>query len=140
MSENENKAVVRRFVEEFKNKGNHGIVDGLLAADFTHHFSDPRLPAGREGMRLLGGAIVAAFPDVHATVQDLLADEDRVVERTTARGTHTGEFQGIPATGKAVNWSEIHIYRLRDGKIVELWSEIDFLGLLTQLGVVPPPA
>ena len=137
MSTQNNKAIVSRFVEEFKNKANHAIVDELLADNFVHHFKDPRLPAGREAMKLLGQMVVAAFPDVQATIEDLLADGDKVIERTTARGTHRGEFNGAPATGKSVTWTEIHIYRLADGKIAELWSEIDFLAIMMQLGAIP---
>ncbi len=137
MSEQNNKAIVSRFVEEFKNNANHIIVDELFADNFVHHFKDPRLPAGREAMKLLGQMVVAAFPDVHATVEDLLADGDKVIERTTATGTHRGEFNGVPATGKSVVWTEIHIYRLADGKIAELWSEIDFLAIMMQLGAIP---
>jgi steroid delta-isomerase-like uncharacterized protein len=140
MSAAENKDVIRRFVQEFKNKANHGIVDELFTANFSHHFNDPRLPPGREAMKLLGQSVVAGFPDVQATIEDLLAEGDKVVERTTARGTHTGDFNGVPASGKPVTWTEMHVYRFEGGKIAELWSEIDFLGLLTQLGVVPPPA
>ena len=136
----DNKKIVSRFVEEFKNKANHGIVDELLTADFVHHLKDPRLPPGREAIKLLGQAIVAGFPDVQATVEDLLADGDKVIERTTARATHTGEFNGIPPTGKQVAWTEIHIYHLQDGKITELWSEIDLVGLLVQLGAIPSPS
>ena len=136
----ENKEIVSRFVEEFKNKANHAIVDELFATDFVHHLKDPRLPAGREAIKLLGQSIVAGFPDVQATVEDLLADGDNVIERTTARATHTGEFNGIPPTGNQVAWTEIHIYRLQDGKIAELWSEIDLLGLLVQLGAIPGPS
>lgn len=135
--ENENKEVVSRFAEEFKNKANHNIVDELFAENFTHHFKDPRLPAGRPTMKLLGQSVVAAFPDVHATVEDLLADGDKVIERTTATGTHKGTFNGIPATDRKVTWTEIHIYELKDGKIVELWSEIDFLSILGQIGPAP---
>ena len=138
MSE-ENKAIVRHFVEEFKNKANHDIVDELFTADFVHHLKDPRLPPGREAMKLLGGSIVSGFPDVQVTVEELLADGDKVIERTTARATHKGEFNGIPPTGKQVVWTEIHIYRLENGKIAELWSEIDLLGLMMQLGAIPPP-
>ena len=134
------KKVVTRFVEEFKNNGNHDIVDELLTADFVHHLTDPRLPPGRDALKLLGQSIVAGFPDVNVTVEDLLVDGDKVIERTTARATHTGEFNGIPATGRQVMWTEIHIYRLEDGKIAELWSEIDLLGLLVQLGAVPGPS
>jgi len=133
----ENKKVVSRFIEEFKNNANHDIVDELFTPGFVHHFKDPRLPPGPQAIKLIGQSIVAGFPDVQATAEDLLADGDKVIERTTARATHTGEFNGIPATGKQVVWTEIHIYRLEDGKIAELWSEIDLLGLLTQLGVLP---
>ena len=132
-----NLEVVSRFIEEFKNKANHGIVDELMSPDFVHHLTDPRLPAGRDGIKALGQVIVAGFPDVHASVQDLIADGDTVIERTQTSATHTGEFNGIPATGKQVGWTEIHIYRLADGKIVEQWSEIDLLGLLVQLGAFP---
>ncbi len=136
----ENKVIVSRFVEEFKNNANHDIVDELFGSEFVHHLKDPRLPAGREAIKLLGQSIVTGFRDVRATVEDLLVDGDKVIERTTARATHTGEFNGIPPTGKQVAWTEIHIYRLQDGKVVELWSEIDLLGLLVQLGAVPGPS
>jgi steroid delta-isomerase-like uncharacterized protein len=133
----ENKSVVSRFIEEFKNRANHSVVDELMALDFAHHFKDPQLPAGREGMKLLGAAIAGAFPDVHVTVEDMLADGDRVIERTSAHGTHKGNFNGVPPTMRSVAWTEIHIYRLRDGKIVELWSEVDMLGMLMQVGAIP---
>ena len=110
-----------------------------MAPNFVHHLTDPRLPAGRDGIKALGQVIVAGFPDVHAAVQDLIADGDRVIERTQTSATHTGEFNGISPTGKQVEWTEIHIYRLEDGKIAEQWSEIDLLGLLVQLGAIPGP-
>lgn len=133
----ENKLVVGRFIEEFKNKANHDIVDELLTDDFVHHLKDPRLPPGRPAIKLLGQSIAGGFPVVKATVEELLAVGDKVIERTSVAATHTGEFNGIPATGNKVNWTEIHIYRLIDGNIVELWSEIDLLALLTQLGALP---
>jgi predicted ester cyclase len=133
----ENKALVRRFSNEFKNKANHRIVDELMTANFQHHFKDPRLPKGREGMKLLGGSVVHSFPDVQANIQELIAEGDRVVERTEAHGTHQGEFNGVPPTGKPVAWTELHVYRIERGKIAELWSEIDFLGILMQIGAIP---
>ena len=139
MSEEANKATVRRFVEEFKNKANHGIVEELFTPDFVTHLKLPGVPPNREGFRMLGKAVVMAFPDVHATVEDLLADGDKVVERTIARATSKGVFNGIPPTGKPVQWTEIHIYRFKDGEIAEHWGEIDFLGLMAQLGAIPPP-
>lgn len=138
MSE-ENKLAVRRFVEEFKNKANHDIVNDLLTPGFVTHLKLPGIPPTREGFRSLGKAVAAAFPDVHATIEDLLSDGDKVVERTTARATSKGVFNGIPPTGKPVQWTEIHIYRLQRGKIDEHWGEIDLLGLMAQLGAAPPP-
>lgn len=135
----ENKVTIRRFVEEFKNRANHGIVDTLFAPNFVHHFPDSRLPHGREGMKLLGRSVVVAFPDVHATIEDMVAEGDRVVERTTARATHKGVFNGIPATGKKVVWTETHVYRLENGKVVEYWPQIDMLALLMQIGAIPSP-
>ncbi len=137
-TQEENRQIVSRYIEEFKNQGNHDIVDELVAPDFVHHFTDPRLPPGPDALKLLGQAIVAGFPDVQATVNDLIASGDKVIERTTASATHNGEFNGVPATGNRVTWTEIHIYRLSDGKIVELWSEIDLLALLAQIGALPP--
>jgi predicted ester cyclase len=133
----ENKSVVRRFSNEFKNKANHNVVDELMTSNFQHHFKDPRLPKGREGMKLLGKSVVMAFPDVHANIQDLIAEGDKVVERTEAHGTHKGEFNGVPPTGRPVSWSELHVYRLEKGKIAELWSEIDFLAIMMQVGAIP---
>jgi predicted ester cyclase len=135
--EEDNKQVVARFIEEFKNKANHDIVDELMTPGFIHHLKDPRLPAGRAGMKLLGQVVAGGFPDVQATVDELLTDGDRVIERTSAAATHTGDFNGIPATGNKVAWTEIHIYRRENGKIAEMWSEVDLLSLLVQLGAIP---
>ena len=137
--EETNRAVVLNFVDEFKNRANHNIVDELFTADFVHHFKDPRLPPGRDAMKFLGQSVVGGFPDVQVTVDDLFADGDFVIERTTARATHTGEFFGVPASNAPVVWTEIHIYRLRDGKVAELWSEVDFISLMTQIGAMPGP-
>ena len=88
-------------------------------------------------MKILGGAVLQAFPDVHASILDLIAEGDKVVERTEAGGTHKGEFNGVPPTGRPVKWSELHVYRIENGKIAELWSEIDFMGMMTQMGAIP---
>ncbi|MDA4129527.1 MAG: ester cyclase [Thaumarchaeota archaeon] len=135
-----NKSIVSMFIEEFKNKANHNIVDELCAPDFVNNFLDPRIPNNREGFKMLGRSVASAFPDVHVTVLDLVAEGDRVVERNTVRATHTGEFNGIPPTGKKVVWTEIDMYRLSNGKIVEMWPEIDMLSLLTQIGAIPMPS
>jgi predicted ester cyclase len=129
----ENKAIVARFSEQFKNKGNHAIVDELFTPDFVYHLPIQGLAPGREGMKQVGGLVLAAFPDVHANVEELLADGDKVVERTSVSATSKGEFAGLPPTGKPVAWTELHIYRIRDGKVAELWSEMNLLGLTQQL-------
>ena len=133
MNAEENKAIVRRFSNEFKNKANHGIVDELFAPDFVHHLPIPGVAPGREGLKQVGQLVVMAFPDVHATVEDLLADGDKVVERTSVHATSKGDFAGMPPTGKPVKWTELHVYQIAGGKVVELWSELDMLGLTQQL-------
>jgi steroid delta-isomerase-like uncharacterized protein len=89
-------------------------------------------------MRSAGALFRAAFPDWRSTVEDLIAADDMVVHRFTARGTHRGELMHIPATGRAVALSGINIFRLRDGKIVERWGVLDQLGFMQQLGAAPP--
>ena len=135
--EEDNRQVVARFIEEFKNKANHDIVDELMTPGFIHHLENPRPPAGRAGMKLLGQVVAGGFPDVQATVDELLAIGDKAIERTSAAATHTGDFDGIPATGNKVAWTEIHIYRMENDKIAEMWSEVDLLSLLVQLGAIP---
>lgn len=139
MATEDNKKIVRRFVEEFKNKANHNIVYELFANDAVIHLPLPGLPPNRDALKMLGGQVVKAFPDVHATIEDLRADGDRVIERTTTRATHRGEFFGAPPTNKPVAWTETHIYRIVNNKIAELWSEINILDLLMQIGAIPPP-
>ena len=136
--EDRNKEVVLRFEDEFKNKANLDIVLETDAPDFVAHGLAPQ-PLTREMLKGLGAAVFAAFPDVKATIDDVVAAGDRVVTRVTIHATNKGAFNGIPATNKPVVWTEMHMYRLKDGKIAEQWSNVDFLGLLTQLGAIPPP-
>lgn len=133
-----NKAVVRKFDEEFKVKGNHDVIFETHSPDCVFHMPDPNATS-REALKMLGGAIVKAFPDVKPVTEELLAIDDKVIERTSVTATHKGEFNGVPATGRPVRWTELHIYRLKDGKIVEQWSEINMLGILAQIGALPPP-
>ncbi len=90
-----------------------------------------------EGLRQVGIMMNGAFPDVVVTEEDLVASGDRVVERSSAVATHKGSMMGEPATSKRIQWSEIHIYRLKDGKIYEHWAEIAMMELLQQIGVLP---
>ncbi len=140
MSVEENKAILRRGYEEIHNKGNLAAVDELIATNFVDH--DPLnagLPPGPQGVKEGFAMLRAAFPDLHVTVEDMIAEGDKVVARLTMRGTHKGELMGIPATGKQIAVAVIDIIRFAGGKGVEHWNVIDNLGMMQQLGVVPPP-
>ena len=138
MSAEENKALVNRFVEEFWNEGNMSAADELMAPDAKIH-----LPTGEvvnpEGLKSFAAMWRGAFPDWHSTVEELIAEEDRVAERWTGRGTHLGELQGIPPTGKRVEAPGSVFYQIADGKIVEFRGQLDMMGLMQQLGVIAPP-
>ena len=139
----ENKTLARRLIDETWNKGNLAILDELMAADFTNHeLPNPFDPGGGEGREGAKQDILAnqtAFPDVHLTIDDQIAEGDRVVMRWTARGTNTGPLGRIPPTGKQASVTGVFIYRFADGKAVEGWTNFDALGLLLQLGVLPAP-
>ncbi len=140
MSE-QNKILTRRALEEVWNRGNFAVVDELVASDFVVHASTPANEThGPEGVKHFYAMLRQAFPDLHFTIEDQIADGDRVVTRWTARGTHTGEFQGIPPTGKQVRLTGIDIDRIANGKFVECWTNVDELGMMQQLGVLPAPA
>src|SRR5262245_8956359 len=134
--EETNTRVIREVTRVFKNEHNVDGVDHLFAKNFVHHFRDP-LPSGFEGLRQVGIMMNGAFPDVVVTEEDLIAAGDRVVERSSAAATHTGALMGAPPTNKRVHWSEIHVYRLKDGRIAEHWAEIAMMELLQQTGVLP---
>jgi steroid delta-isomerase-like uncharacterized protein len=130
-----NKAQVRRVIEEIYNRGDLAAVDELASSDLVIHASSQDI-RGRDGAKQYVAALRAGFPDLHLTVEDQVAEGDMVVTRWTASGTHTGAFQGIPATGKAIRVTGTDIDRIIDGKTVECWAHVDELGLMQQLGVV----
>ena len=136
MSE-QNKAVSRRLVDEVFGKGNISAVDGLLADDFVDHNPIPDQPPGREGFKHTASAVRTAFPDLTLTVDDMIAEGDKVVTRWTGTGTHSADFMGIPTTGKKVTITGIGIDRIAGGKIVEHWEQFDAMGMMQQLGVIP---
>ncbi len=138
MSE-ENKAVVRRWVEEVQNQHRLEVVDEIFAPNLVNHDASGGLPSpqGVEGIRQFFAMIFAAFPDFRAVIHDQVAEGDKVVTRKTVSGTHQGEFMGIPPSDKPVTMTRIDIFRIADGKIVELWGQEDMLGMMQQLGVVP---
>ena len=136
MSE-ENKALFRRFVDEIINKKDVSLIDDLIAGDMVDHNLLPGQEPGREGMKQMLGMFLAAFPDLRSNIDLLVAEGDIVAGRMTTTGTHKQDFMGIPATGKQVNFSEIHIVRIVNGKAVEHWGNSDDMGMMQQLGVIP---
>jgi steroid delta-isomerase-like uncharacterized protein len=137
MSSEQNKTIVRRFVEESW-KGNLDIVDELTARDYVGH--DPANPEpvrGPEGVKTFISTYRAAFPDTRITVEDQLAQDDLVATRWTSRGTQKGELMGIEPTGKQVSVSGVTISRLVDGKVVEEFHNWDTFGLMQQLDAIP---
>ncbi|WP_350275894.1 ester cyclase [Kribbella sp. HUAS MG21] len=132
-----NKQVVREFIDGLFSDGDLGAVDTYLAEDFVNHDPPFGVTPDREGMRTAGRHMRAGFPDWRSELHALIAEGDIVVERFTASGTHRGEAMGVPATGRRVTLPGINIFRLRDGLIVERWGQLDELGFLRQLGVVP---
>ena len=139
MSTEANKTTARRLVDDLFNNKNYDVIDELFAPDFVEHEEIPGIDLGRDGVRQATQMFHAAFPDLHVVIQDVLADGDKVVMREQWTGTHQGDFIGLPATGKQVDFSVIDIVRLAEGKLVEHWAVTDMLALLTQLGAIPEP-
>jgi steroid delta-isomerase-like uncharacterized protein len=140
MSTEQNKALVRQMVEEIFNRRNTGLADEFLASDFVEREElPPGIPPDREGVKQLATMLRSAFPDFTATIEDTVAEGDKVVIRMTWMGTHEGEFMGVPPTGKSVSFGVIDILRIAGGKFVEHWGQMDSMSLMQQLGVVPTP-
>ena len=129
----QNETLVRRLFEEGLNTGNLALISEMLASDFTLHNAPPNLPPGAEGFKALIGAFRSAFPDYKDTIEDMIIEGDKVIVRWTFRGTHQGEFLGVPATNKLATTNGISILRITAGKIKDDWTNIDMLGLLQQL-------
>ena len=133
MSVEENKAIARRWYDEAFNKHRVAAIDELYAPDFVTH-DNPLVPEGnRAGAKQLFASLFAAVPDLSATVEDIIAEGDKVVVRYTTWGTQQGDLIDIPATGKSFTMACIDILRFEDGKIAEHWVEADHLGMMRQL-------
>jgi steroid delta-isomerase-like uncharacterized protein len=137
MSE-ENKAIVHRWVEAF-NEGNLDAVDELLTDSYVRH--DPNSPEvrGPEEEKQLRAMYRSAFPDLRFSVEDMVAEDDKIATRLSISATHEGELLGIPPTQRRLSFTAMELYRLEGGKIDEQWVNVDTLGMMQQLGVVPPP-
>jgi steroid delta-isomerase-like uncharacterized protein len=138
MSE-EIKAVETRFIEEALNEKNLAAADKLVAQDIVELDPFPGQEQGREGLKEVLGMLFAAFPDQHWTIEELIAEGDKVVNRFTWRGTHRGKFMGIPPTGRKVEVKGVVIDHIAQGRIADTRILMDNLGLMQQLGVVPAP-
>jgi steroid delta-isomerase-like uncharacterized protein len=139
VSAEENKAVIRRWIEAYNERDLEAEAD-VLAPGFVAHVSAAAGPLeGLEAWRQFTAPFTEAFPDLRLTVQDIAAEGDTVAARVAFHGTHRGEFQGIPPTNKEVAFSSMEFNRVVDGKVEEHWVELDLFGLMQQLGAMPEP-
>lgn len=141
MSTEANKAIIRRFFEEAFEKGNLAVLDEIVAPNQVNGGPGalPGMPSGPEGSKMLVSAYRNAFPDLHFTIEEQIAEGNTVVTRWSAHGTHQGELGGLPATGKVAIVVGLGVDRIENGKIVESWGLFDQFGMLQQLGVIPTP-
>ncbi len=137
----ENKALTRRFIEEIFVGGNLAAVDELLADDFVPHTWPSTGPGnGKADLKAAIARLAVALSDVAFAIADMVGEDDRVAVRLTATGRQVGEFMKLPASGQTYTISEMHIFRFRDGLLVEHWHQFDQLGMLRQLGALPAAA
>lgn len=134
----ENKALVRRFIDEIFLKGSPEAVDELLADDFVPH-NWGKTGAGKQAMTDAIKRASAGLSDTRMTIEDVIAEGDRVAVRLTSHAVQTGPFMGLPPSGKPYTIEEIHIFRIEAGKVAEHWHQGDFMGMMTQLGAMPGP-
>jgi steroid delta-isomerase-like uncharacterized protein len=137
-----NKAVADRFHMEIFQAGNLDAAEQIVSRDFAWHggFAPPQEPCGVEGVKLVAQAVIRAFPDRKIVHHETISEGDRVLIRWSMTGTHRGDLMGIPPTGKRTTLTGFDYFRIKDGKIAEMWQEADQLSMLRQLGVIPTPA
>jgi steroid delta-isomerase-like uncharacterized protein len=135
-----NEQLFTRYFDECANGGNFDLLDEIFASDYQHHDPanpDPRPVVGPQGVRDHLVSLKGGFPDLVFEVEDMISDGDQIIIRWTARGTNTGDYFGMPPTGKSIEITGMNTWRTRDGKAVEGWVNRDDMGLLQQLGVIP---
>ena len=136
MSAEQNKVSIQRWVEAAWNNGNLAMADEIYSADYVVH--DPAGPIhGTEALKQFVSTFRTGYPDLHAAIEDMIAEGNKVVWRYTVRGTHKGEFMGITPTGKSITLTGILISRFANDKVVEDWNNYDALGMMQQLGAIP---
>ncbi len=136
MTTEENQKICDALFPAAWNDNDFSLVDEHVSPDVVDHFDHSR---GIDAFKGVIAMFKEAFPDLRLTVEDSIAAGDRVVHRWSMTGTHQGPLMGIPPTNKQLGWTGITIVRMEDGKIVERWANVDVLGILQQMGVVPPP-
>jgi steroid delta-isomerase-like uncharacterized protein len=128
------------LLEDDISRGDVAVAERIIHPDFFDHTNPPGMQRGLDGHKAIVALFRTAFPDQWWQIEDLIAEGDKVVARTTMTGTHLGDFFGIPPTGRSVTLTGVHVMRVADGKIVEHWGTNDDLGLMRQLGAIPEPA
>lgn len=139
MTLEENKDIARRFIQQVFVEADPAAVDELASEDFTPH-SWGQMPPGRDSLKAAQKRVTQGISDARMTIEDLIAEGDKVAVRLISHGRHTGEFMGVPASSKEYDISETHIFRITGGKVVEHWLNADMLGLMQQIGALPAPA
>jgi predicted ester cyclase len=134
------KAIARRITVEVFGQGRFDVIDEVIAPDSREHGErPPGVPPGPEGLKLMARRLRAAFPDLKNTIELQVAEGDLVATKATYTGTMTGDYMGMPATGKQATWTESHFVRIKNGQVTDHWGDIDRLGMLRQLGLAPAP-
>lgn len=134
----ENKALFRRMYEEGMNEGNLAVTDELISPECINHEAPPGVEnRGPESLRLVITMLRTAFPDLHFTIEELIAEGDVVAGRLTMSGTHEGPSMVMPPTGRQVQQAHMHFVRMREGKAVDHWGVTDDVGMMRQLGTFP---
>jgi steroid delta-isomerase-like uncharacterized protein len=136
LSTDENKALVRRFIDEIFVQGRFDAVDQLLTDDFTPH-TWGSTGAGKEDLKRAITRVREGLSDPSMKIEDMIAEGDRVAVRLTARAVQTGQFMGLPPSGMPYTIGEIHIFRIVEGRVAEHWHQADLLGMMRQLGATP---
>ena len=139
MSIEQNKSVTDRIPVEF-NQGNVNILDEIVASNAVDHSLPPNVPPTVEGTKTFINGLMAAFPDLKYELENSIAEGDYVFQQLKATGTMKGELNGIPPTNKSATWTEMHVVRFDQGKIIEHWAVVDQVSMMQQLGLLPMPA
>ncbi len=139
MSGTDNKAIVRRFYDEVLNQRRVALLDDLAVVDYVEHDPFPGQGNGREEFKARVGLLLGAFDPLQFTIEDIVAEGDRVAVRWRNSGAHSGNFMGMPATGAHFSIAGVDFHRLRDGRLAEHWHVVDMLSQLQQIGVLPSP-